>query len=153
MNLYRIAKNQYINDISGEGARIYGGRWNRPGLAVLYTSEARSLALLELIVHFTSKKSLQYGFSFLNIEIDDFLIETVDKNSIPKTNINPNDNRLWQITDYYFKEKNCLAIRVPSVLIPQEYNVILNTQHIDYKQVEIKKTEEINLDERFKIIL
>lgn len=152
MNLFRITKTTYVNDISGEGAKLYGARWNRPGQAVLYTSEHRSLALLELIVHFNSKNAFKLPHSYIVLEIEEQLIETLDNSLLPKNQLEPNDNRLWKITDYYFKEKKVLALRVPSVLIPEENNIILNVEHIDYKHIKLIKIEPINLDERFKNI-
>ncbi len=152
MNLYRITKTKYANDISGEGAKMYGARWNRPGMAVLYTSEARSLALLELIVHFDSKNAFKLPHSYISLEIENFFIETLDNSLLPKTKLEPNDDRLWKITDYYFKEKKVLALRVPSVLIPEENNIILNAEHADYKSIKLINIEPINLDERFKNI-
>lgn len=152
MNLYRITKTKYANDISGEGAKMYGARWNRPGMAVLYTSEARSLALLELIVHFDSKNAFKLPHSYISLEIENFFIETLDNSLLPKTKLEPNDDRLWKITDYYFKEKKVLALKVPSVLIPEENNIILNAEHADYKSIKLINIEPINLDERFKNI-
>ncbi len=51
MKVFRIAKKEFIADLSGEGARLYGGRWNKKGSSVLYTSESRSLATVEYLVH------------------------------------------------------------------------------------------------------
>ena len=51
MRLFRIAKTQYIGDTTGTGARLYGGRWNEKGVGLIYTSESRSLAALEFLVH------------------------------------------------------------------------------------------------------
>ena len=152
MNLYRITKTKYANDISGEGAKMYGARWNRPGMAVLYSSEARSLALLEFIVHFDSKNAFKLPHSYISLEIENLFIETLDKSLLPKNKLEPNDDRLWKITDYYFKEKKVLALRVPSVLIPEENNIILNAEHTDYKSIKLINIEPINLDERFKNI-
>lgn len=152
MNLYRITKTKYANDISGEGAKMYGARWNRPGMAVLYTSEARSLALLELIVHFESKNAFKLPHSYISLEIENLFIETLDKSLLPKNKLEPNDVRLWKITDYYFKEKKVLALRVPSILIPEENNIILNAEHADYQSIKVINIESINLDERFKNI-
>ncbi|MCA9448346.1 MAG: RES family NAD+ phosphorylase, partial [Candidatus Omnitrophica bacterium] len=55
MEVFRVAREAYKTDLSGTGARINGGRWNSPGKAVLYTSENRSLAILETLVHITSR--------------------------------------------------------------------------------------------------
>lgn len=51
MKLYRIAQTAHIKDLSGTGARLYGGRWNEKGVGVVYTSESRALAILEYLVH------------------------------------------------------------------------------------------------------
>ncbi len=150
MKLYRIAKKKYAADITGEGAKIYGGRWNRPGLAVLYTSESRALALLELIVHFSSKAAFKENYYFLSFEVNENLIESLDHNILPKNEIDLNDNRLWNLADYYFLEKKIAALRVPSVLIPQEYNIILNPKHFELKHLSVIDFEPIVLDERFK---
>jgi RES domain-containing protein len=150
MEVFRIAKTKYIEDISGAGSKMYGARWNRVGVAALYTSEARSLALLELIVHFESKNSLKIDHSYISLVIDDDKIVNLDKSLLPTDELEINDNRLWKITDYYFFEKKVLALRVPSVLIPEESNIILNPLHVDFNQVLVKNIEPINLDERFK---
>ncbi|MBK7637232.1 MAG: RES family NAD+ phosphorylase [Saprospiraceae bacterium] len=71
MEVYRICRSKYSNDLSGEGAKLYGGRWNRPGIAALYTSESRALALLELIVHFNSANALCLDYDFLALSIDE----------------------------------------------------------------------------------
>lgn len=150
MEVYRITKTKYSNDISGEGARLYGGRWNRPGLAVIYTSESRSLALLELIVHFSSKSAFKENYSYITFTIKENLIENLDINLLPNNELEPNDDRLWKITDYYFQDKKVAALRVPSVLIPQENNIIINPYHFELKNWALKEIETINLDERFE---
>ncbi|MBC7474708.1 MAG: RES family NAD+ phosphorylase, partial [Candidatus Sericytochromatia bacterium] len=84
MKLYRIAKEQHIRDLTGTGARLYGGRWNHKGISLLYTSESRSLATLELLVH-TSPALIPNDLSILEIEIPDTIkIDNVDINSLPK---------------------------------------------------------------------
>jgi RES domain-containing protein len=150
MEIFRISKVKYADDIYGEGARKYGGRWNRPGMAVVYASEKRSLALLELIVHFASKAAFNETYNFLKLKIDESLVVNLDPNLLPKNEIEVNDNRLWKLADYYFIEKKVAALRVPSVLIPQEFNIILNPNHIDLRNLAINEIEVINLDERFK---
>jgi RES domain-containing protein len=153
MELFRITKTKYVDDINGTGAKTYGARWNRPGVAALYTSEARSLAMLELIVHFASKQAFTEEYSFLNLELNKDLVVNLDRTLLPKGEIYINDNRLWDITEYYFFKQNALAIRVPSVLISQEFNIIINPVHSNFNQLIVKNTEKVNLDERFKNIL
>jgi len=54
MTVYRIAKTKHIRNLSGTGARMHGGRWNRKGIGILYTSESRALATVEYLVHVPS---------------------------------------------------------------------------------------------------
>ncbi|MBK8348315.1 MAG: RES family NAD+ phosphorylase [Saprospiraceae bacterium] len=71
MEVYRITREKYAADLTGEGARLYGGRWNRPGVAALYTSEARSLAILELLVHFNSAEALKMKYVFITLTLNE----------------------------------------------------------------------------------
>ena len=70
MVLYRIAQTTYIDDLSGSGPRLYGGRWNPKGIGVIYTSESRALAALEFFVHL-SRTIIPPGLSLASIEIPD----------------------------------------------------------------------------------
>ena len=148
IRLYRISRNKYKDDLSGEGARLYGGRWNKPGVAALYTSEARSLALLELIVHFNSAAALKMDYVFITLGIEEEHIYNVELKDLPKDILSFNNTKLWDITDDLFYKKDIFAMRVPSVLVPQEFNVILNPNH---KLVDIMKVVEVEaaiLDDR-----
>jgi RES domain-containing protein len=152
MDLFRIAKTTYISDLSGAGAKMYGGRWNRPGMALLYTSQARSLAMLELIVHFSASSALKLDYSFLTLSIDDDLIVDLDKSILPENTIKLNESRLWEISEDYFMVQGVLALRVPSVVIPEEYNVLLNPNHAAFSKIQALKIDKVSLDERFNSI-
>lgn len=149
MQLYRICKKKYAQDLSGEGAKLYGGRWNRPGVSALYTSQHRSLALLELIVHFTSKKALKNSYCFITLEVPSESIHEVSFDQIPEDFLKINNRKLWELTDYYFFDLKALAIQVPSVLIKNEFNVILNPQHEKFKEVKPTSFEPAFIDERY----
>lgn len=153
MKLFRISKTKYIRDLFGTGAKENGGRWNRPGVAALYTSEAKSLAMLELLVHFASKSAFKNDYSFVSLEFSNLFIIDIDKKLLPKSEIEINDNRLWEITDYYFFKKNVPALRVPSILINDEFNVIINPIHKDFNQLLVYSFEKVTIDERFKNII
>ena len=148
MYVYRICRSVYANDLSGLGAKMYGGRWNRPGLAVLYTSFARSLAILELLVHFESKEALKLPYSIMKIQVPDDKIVWLDPSLLPKDTIKMNDTRLWNITQAHFLTQNTLALVVPSMVVPQEYNVLLNPQHAQYHECQVEHVENFQLDGR-----
>jgi RES domain-containing protein len=153
MEVYRISRAEYIEDLTGTGAKKYGGRWNRPGLAVLYTSSYRSLAILELLVHFESRQAFASKYSMASLYLPEKDIISLDKNQLPYDQLMPNDERLWQITDRVFGKENQLALKVPSLVLSEEYNLIINPLHPKFGQVSILETSSVNLDERFKKIL
>lgn len=151
MIVYRITKQQYQDDISGDGARMYGGRWNPIGTSALYTSETRALASLELLVH-TTKDLIPPKYKILSIEIPFAKI-----NDIPKINISelpdnwkksPPPDELKLIGTKYLIAQNNLAVCVPSTIISKEYNIVINPMHPDFKQVKIIKTDIFEFDER-----
>lgn len=149
MEVYRICRSKYSNDLSGEGAKLYGGRWNRPGIAALYSSESRALALLELIVHFNSADALRLDYEFLALSIDETQIvslceEVQDYEAANK--IFPYRER----TEVLFFEKEVLAIKVPSVIIPQECNIIINPMHQGMKSIRILAKVKVMIDKRLR---
>jgi RES domain-containing protein len=149
MILHRISKDKYIHDLSGEGARLYGGRWNKPGIAALYTSQHRSLALLELLVHFTSKKALKTHYSFISLDVPDIQILEIKMEEIPSDFHRTNNKSLWDLTEHYFYQKKVLALKVPSVLVSNEFNVIINPNHDNFKKIKVMDTESAFLDKRY----
>lgn len=153
MLVYRIARDTYIEDFSGEGARLYGGRWNRPGLAVLYTSQARSLALLELLVHFSSISAMQLPYSYAVLDVPNEFVVELPTGSLPKNLHLYNQTELWSITEHYFMKEDTLALRVPSVLVCGEYNYLLNPAHALYKKIRCLSIDNAVLDERYKAML
>ncbi|MBP6446496.1 MAG: RES family NAD+ phosphorylase [Saprospiraceae bacterium] len=149
MEVYRICRSKYSNDLSGEGAKLYGGRWNRPGIAALYTSESRALALLELIVHFNSANALCLDYDFLALSIDETQIVSLCE----EVQDYESQNKIFpyqEKTEVLFLEKQVLAIKVPSVIIPQEYNIIINPTHQGMKSIHILTKEKVMMDKRLR---
>lgn len=150
MLVYRISRTKYSDDLSGLGARMYGGRWNRPGLAALYTSQNRALALLELIVHFNSKDALKLDYEFIVLKLEDNqIVSLVDEvTTYFQSGI---EYPCKEKTESLFINENVFAIRVPSVIVPQEHNVILNPAHDLMKDVSIVSKEKVMLDGRLDL--
>ena len=146
MILYRLTTGKYANDISGEGSRIYGGRWNPPGLATLYTGEYISLCILEILVR-ASKTTSPNTYTIVSIEIPENGILCVQHNKLKKD---------WQydlaysqgIGEDFLKENKALCLKVPSAIVPQENNYLVNPNHVAFKKVKIIATELLELDER-----
>lgn len=149
MQVYRIAQKKFINDLSGEGARIFGGRWNHRGTPILYTAESRSLATLELLVHAQQLSSVS-NLSILTLEFPDKI--TID--DIQKIMTFPQD---WQkytshpelqdtVSDWIASDG--FILKVPSAIIKEESNYLINPRHKNMKLLKIINTEEFILDER-----
>ncbi len=147
MNLFRFTSAKYNDDISGYGARLYGGRWNNKGLAAVYTSETISLSLLEILAH-----SLQYD------DLNEKFLMTLnlsDERSIYKiTSLKLTSG--WQndiaysryIGDAFLRDNKYLVLQVPSAIIKTEFNFIINPAHADFKKVKLQSSELFEFDSR-----
>lgn len=149
MEVYRITKLKYKSDLSGKGAEIFGGRWNPIGVAALYTSESRSLAVLEVLAH-TSKEFMPLKYAIITLRIPKTLIKKVKIiESLPKEwNSLQTNQKTQEIGKVEFEENNQLGIIVPSSIITKEFNVILNPKHKEIGKLKIMETEIFKIDER-----
>lgn len=149
MYLFRIAKTKYINDLSGVGARVYGGRWNEKGVAVVYTSESRALAALEFLVH-TPMALAPKDLSIMTIHIPDSIKpKPIDLAHLPKNwDMHPAPDALAQIGSLWARSNASLLLKVPSVLINEEHNIIINPNHPDFKHLKAS-SDKFNFDDRY----
>lgn len=147
MKLYRLTPKKYATDLSGLGAKLYGGRWNRVGVALLYTSENLSLSVLENIVHINNPNFLPI-FQAITIEIPDSLQEYAT-DDFPKNWRNQDEfESLRKLTDDFTEKKEYLAMKVPSAIIEVEYNFLVNPQHPLFREVKIINQQEFSFDQR-----
>lgn len=148
----RIIRKKRLSDaFTGEGARLGGGRWNHVGTPVVYVSETLSLAALELFVHFT-RKDIKLSKSLVAIPVDipnslktvDVTIQDLDSG----WRVSPPSNSTKDIGTEWVQKKTSSILRVPSAVIPDEYNLVLNPRHADFKKVKIGKPQPFSIDER-----
>ena len=133
---------------TGEGARLYGGRWNSPGTAVVYLSEHESLAALELFVHLMPLSPNDKYLSF-RLEWEDKRTEYFPvKNLPPHWNTEPPTLETTRIGDEWVRAGKSLALAVPSVLSRSEMNFLLNPKHPDFKKIKIGNPIEYRFDSR-----
>ena len=120
----------------GEGASRYGGRWNKPGTPVVYTSGSLSLAALEYLVHVDSD-ILPDGLVSIRATIPDSLrIETIDVSNLPgawKDKIIPVS--LQELGTSWASQGKCPVLKVPSGVIEHEWNYVLNPLHQDFSEI------------------
>jgi RES domain-containing protein len=146
---WRIVRAARVNSaFTGEGARVYGGRWNSRGTAVIYVSEHESLAALELLVHLAPLPPDDRYLSF-RLEWDDKLTEYFPSKSLPASwNVEPPMFQTMQIGDEWVRAGKSVALAVPSVLSTSEMNFLLKPKHPDFKKIKISQPVEYRFDSR-----
>jgi RES domain-containing protein len=151
LKIYRIAKKNYIKDLSGEGARLFGGRWNKPGNSMVYFSEYLSLCVLEILVH-TEQQLLTNDYHFLEVEIPESEIEIISLRKLFKNwRTNPPVSSTQDYgTNWLASQKN-LALKVPSAVLPHEYNILINPNHKHFSKVKIICKSILDIDSRVLI--
>lgn len=150
MRVWRIVpKRRYSQAFTGEGARLYGGRWNPPGIRIVYSSATLSLAALEFFVHM-SKETRPDDLVSISLEIPKNVhMEHVSESKLPSNwRAYPAMDELKEIGRKWIKNGVTAILTVPSAVIPQELNYLINPDHADFKKMKISKPVPFNLDER-----
>jgi RES domain-containing protein len=152
MLVYRISGQRFANDLSGTGARLNGGRWNSVGLSLLYSASYRSLALLEILVH-TTNNYVPDDLMLITIEIPDTILikEILHEEISDELNRKKAQAQFQTIGDKWIKSQTSLILKVPSVIIPEEFNYLINPLHKDFHKVKIKETKLFRFDERLVV--
>lgn len=147
MILHRICSMQYREDLSGTGAKMFGGRWNSKGIAALYLTEYISLSVLEMLVH-TQFKDFFIELSLLNISIPD----TVEIKEIKLQKMKADWIEDYSYTKFigneFIKSGDGLILKVPSAIVNEEHNFIINPAHSDFKKIKIFSIKNFKTDKR-----
>ena len=146
---WRIVKSRHLADaFSGEGARQYGGRWNSPGTAVVYTAESRALAALELLVHLHTSQILA-SYSIIPVDFAEQLVRTVEQADLPRTwRAYPSPVENKAIGDAWVAEQRSAVLAVPSAVVDGDRIFLTNPAHPDFRRVTIGQAEPFVFDER-----
>jgi RES domain-containing protein len=146
---WRIVKTRFATDaFSGEGARLYGGRWNSPGIAMVYTAGSISLATLELLVHLDNTSVLP-SYSICPVDFDDSLVKVLDPATLPSDwRQSPPPTSLQIIGDDWISRSSSVLLRVPSAVIENESIYLINPAHTDFKKLVIGAMEAFEVDPR-----
>ena len=148
MEVYRIAKDRHSKELVASGL---ANRWNKDDQFLLYTGSSRSLATLELVVR---RKSIaladDYRVMIISLADEENLFTTVSQRDLPENWRSVNAySKLQQIGSDWYKSKRSLILKVPSAVISQEYNYLINTRHPDFtSKVNLVRTENYFWDER-----
>ncbi len=151
LTVWRICAPRYADTAySGEGARLYGGRWNSKGRAVVYTSESLALAVLEQLVH-TEDPTVLDTFVVASASFDGSLVEELPFSSLPSDwRAYPAPPSLKSIGDEWTDGVRSVVLRVPSVTVRGQYNYLVNPSHPDFGKVRVSEPEPLDLDPRLR---
>lgn len=146
MVVYRITTKKWAAILSCSG---YPARWNSKGIEVIYTASTRALACLENLVH-RSGEGLHHTFRITEIYIDDQTsCETIKPANLPNQWFKmENYGNTQSKSDQWIIEKRSLLLQVPSSIIRDEYNVLINPNHPEFSRVEIQQVTHFSFDER-----
>lgn len=148
MIIYRITRSIYKDDLSGSGAFLYGGRWNSKGQYALYCAQHISLAVLEIVVNYDRASTpLLPTYYLAEIEVPDDEVIEIDSKALKK-GWNMDMEYTQYIGDQFLLSKPRLILKVPSVVITEESNFLINPNHADFKKLKIKDTRVYGLDNR-----
>jgi RES domain-containing protein len=137
MHVWRLCRRPHA-DLSGEGARRFGGRWNSAGRPVVYLADHPALAALEVRVHLDLPfELLPADFVLMQVMVPDGAetVPAVDRHTV-------------ETGDTWLAGARSAVLLVPSVLVPHAWNVLLNPRHRDAEQALIREVEPFGFDPR-----
>ena len=147
MMIYRLAIEAFKDDLSGTGSKLFGGRWNHPGYPAIYTSENISLAVLEIIVN-TDKNYIPPSYYLLKLQIPDNLPFKLITQAGLKEKWYTDFEYAQFIGSKFLELGKEAVLKMPSAIVKEEYNYLLNPAHTDFKKITIKESTPFDLDIR-----
>jgi RES domain-containing protein len=151
MEVFRISKKNFAN-LEGVGGLFFSGRWHEKGNRVIYTSEHRSLAALEFLVHLSSVNLIDNDFVIASIHIPDNIpVLELPKNILATGWNGPNYLPVTQnYGTNFLKDNKYMVLKVPSAIIDNEYNFIINPLSVDFYLCKIIDIKAFSFDKRFR---
>lgn len=150
MLVFRIAHKKYAQNLSVSGL---SGRWNSDGKLVLYTCENISLCLLENMIYRVGT-GFNHDYKIMIIETAIESVEEINCKKLPKIWRDIQSySELQKMGDFWYDQQKNLMLKVPSSLLPENYNIIINTTHLDFKNVKLVDVVDYEPDERLEQIL
>ena len=150
MHLFHLGSKRYARQLTGDGARLFGGRWNQKGDACIYTSATRSLCILEYLAN-VSMEDLPTELEITVYELADRFCKVIDQADLPANwNEIPSPMSTKIFGSNLLADGRIVCFAVPSVIVPAELNYILNPAASNFKELAIVATEAFVVDSRIK---
>ncbi len=133
MKAYRLIKKKYASEpLDPQGAKLYGGRWNSKGMSVIYASDSIALATLEKLVHLHRANVLNH-FVLCTISFSKTQLMTLPEDVLPTNwRDDPPPDSTITIGDEWLSASESLVLAVPSTVVPQQTNLLINPKHLGY---------------------
>lgn len=149
LHAWRIVKSNHARTaFSGEGARRFGGRWNPPGVPIVYLAGSTSLAILEMLVHLNSPDLLK-RYVLFELTFPPSLLTAVPLHTLPRNwRESPSPFTLQKIGAAWAAAQTSPILRVPSAIVPTEHNFLLNPLHVDFSKIIIHPKQPLKFDPR-----
>ncbi|WP_027126463.1 RES family NAD+ phosphorylase [Gelidibacter mesophilus] len=156
MRVFRIERKKFLETtLKGIGAALTEGyRWNSLNTCLVYSSESRALATLEVSVHLDFNEDLPTDRYYVEIDIPDAveILELSTEDLPDNWNIQPPSLETQYIGDDFVYDNEAAVLKVPSSIVPPEYNYLINPNHSDAKKITVVSTKRLTFDKRFKQI-
>lgn len=150
MLVYRISSPDYIEDLSGAGSKLFGGRWNEKGVSMVYFASTRAMAVMEVLVH-VRPEQIAKEFVLAVFELPDTDVLTIHLDDLPEDWKNfEQADELKKIGNRFIKEQKYLTMCAPSVILEEEYNILMNPAHTLAPKVKLISRRPFKFDRRFK---
>ncbi len=154
MRVYRIEREKYLKTtLKGFRAALTEGyRWNSLNTNLVYTAESRALATLEVSVHLDLSEDLPIDRYYVEIDIPDEveILELRIEDLPDNWDIQPPSLETQYIGDDFVKDNDAAVLKVPSSIVPPEYNYLINPNHPDATRITIVSKKQLAFDKRFK---
>ena len=150
MRAFRLVRKKYPNPLSGEGASRSGNRWNSKGTALIYCADSRALAMAEVAVHL-SLGLLPKDYEMVELEIPvQVSLRSLAPAHLPVGwNSFPHLLQTQRIGDEFVAATESCVLKVPSAVVPGDFNYLLNPAHPDFERIQIKSRVDFPFDSRF----
>jgi RES domain-containing protein len=143
-----IKRRQRDSAFTGDGARLYGGRWNSPGTSLVYLAGNASLAALEMLVHLDNHQILDH-YLLVEVRFDESLVTDVSPDDLPDNwRDSPPPETTRAVGDSWVRMGTSALLCVPSAIMEHEINYLLNPGHADTGSVEILEPRPFQFDRR-----
>lgn len=152
MKTYRLTKAQYQDDLTGKGAELSGGRWNSKGTPIIYMASSIALSTAEIVVH-VPLGIIPKNYVCTTFEVpNEMEILNLSPEALPNDwRSIPHSNSTQIIGDQFIKNAEGLILKVPSAVVPGDFNYLINPFHPDVIKLEILQKTPYNFDDRLFI--